>query len=318
MKDYKIIKFTETEGNVTREFVLNEASGEYTCAGRGNKGKLDLIGDPNIKITKVQRPAGRLRALGSSDFESGDIISDGVRGTPIRKIYFKRNKVHFQIDTFENNLYGVKEIPMAEAVKYVAPVVVPVVKKATKPVSEASKPSKLRVGRVGQNVFQAIEDRIWEYFHDELEIAGEEGLNGSPIRLEKTKKVRRENLHNFLIKFFEEWNNEKNTVWADSVVEVDPNDKIQTPIGKKRSLGDIFMICKYYYPQVTLKEVIIELYRELPNYFDETKPGFRSCVCSQINKRVWWYNLATNENNVGQKTTNDEFGKPYRFYLDNI
>ncbi len=73
--------------------------------------------------------------------------------------------------------------------------------------------------------------------------------NPRPIRLERTLKRRRETLQEFLVLFFQEWNDEKNTIYVD-------DSSIQTETGKRRSLGDIYMICKYYYPDCTLNQVL--------------------------------------------------------------
>ncbi len=312
MKDYKIIKFEERAGQVVREFALDERSGEYTCAGRENKGKLDLIGDGNIHITEVERPQGNPRQLGPERFKLNDNLNHNGLSKPIYRISFVKNKVnlHIAVEEIRGGHPGVADtlIPMAQAVKYVAPVVVPVVAK------KAKIKAPIAPVRQANNAFQVIEDRIWESLLAELEMDADDELVSSPIRLEKTKKVRREGLHEFLIAFFTTWNNEKNTVWADSVVEVDEDYKIQTPAKKKRSLGDIYMICKYYYPNITLTDVLRELYVALPAHYAS---GFRSCVCGQINKRVWWYSTGE-PNNVNQRTTNDEFGKPYRFYIENL
>lgn len=134
----------------------------------------------------------------------------------------------------------------------------------------------------------------------------------TPIRIRGLLRKRTETLQEFLIKFFTKWNIERATIWVDE-------DTIQTEADKKRSLGDIFKICLYYYPNCTLEEVIQELYVNLPEYFDRTheNTGFRTCVCQQIHKRVWWY-AEGDDNNVNHKTTNDEFGKPYRWYLENL
>lgn len=125
-----------------------------------------------------------------------------------------------------------------------------------------------------------------------------------PIRLEKTKRARKESPHEFLISFFTSWNCEKNTLYAD-------DNTIQTGAAKRRSLGDIFMICKYYYPEITLAEVIYELYIALKEHFGN---GYRTSYCHMLNKRVWYFD-ADRKNLFYDKTKYDEYGKPYRYYL---
>lgn len=128
-----------------------------------------------------------------------------------------------------------------------------------------------------------------------------------PIRLEKTLRNRRESLLEFLIVFFKDWNNEKRTIYADDL-------SLQTDIGKRRSLGDIYMICKYYYPRVTLKEVIKMLYVTLPDTFEE-EGGFRTCKCNAISKRVWHY-VEGEDTEVHNIRANDEYGNTYNWYKE--
>jgi hypothetical protein len=142
-------------------------------------------------------------------------------------------------------------------------------------------------------------------FH-QLRKSIEKTYAGNEIRLEKTLRKRKESLQEFLIKFFEEWNEEKDTIYVTT-------QEVQTMAGKRRSLGDIYMICKYYYPNVTLEEVIRLLYITLPAHFR----GFRSCKCSQIHKRVWYYEdgLANNNANIGAA---DEYNHTMQYYIDKL
>jgi hypothetical protein len=130
--------------------------------------------------------------------------------------------------------------------------------------------------------------------------------NPREVRVLGVLRNRRENLKEFLVKFFTEFNPEKETIFTD-------NRSIQTNAGKRRSLGDIYMICKYYYPNLTIKELIQLLYIDL---FEEID-GFRSSYCNTIHKRVWYYSEGS-ENGTFDKTTNDEYNKPHRFYIDNL
>lgn len=49
---------------------------------------------------------------------------------------------------------------------------------------------------------------------------------------------------------------------------------------KRRSIGDIFLTLRYYFPTITLQEV----HRQLNNSDGE---GFGGQICPDINKRVW-------------------------------
>lgn len=131
--------------------------------------------------------------------------------------------------------------------------------------------------------------------------------NTRPFRLERLLKRRTETLQEFLERFFEQWNKDRDTIFVD-------DESVQTEMDKRRSLGDIYMISKYYYPNCTLNEVLNLLYNVLPESMPE---GFRTSYCFTINKRVWYFD---DEEETGQfdKTQSDEFGKQYNFYLNNI
>lgn len=129
--------------------------------------------------------------------------------------------------------------------------------------------------------------------------------NPRAIRVQGLLKRRKETLERFLIKFFTEWNLEKNTIYVD-------DSSIQTEAGRRRSLGDIYMICKYYYPDCTIEQIVGLLYNTLPTKITD---GFRTSYCHRILKRVWYYDNTRN-NIVADKTRNDEYGNPHRFYIN--
>lgn len=120
-------------------------------------------------------------------------------------------------------------------------------------------------------------------------------------------RTRRESIEDFLTKFFKNWNENRNTIYTD-------DNSVQTEMGKRRSLGDIFAICRYYYPTCTLKEVAKALYVTLNETITD---GYRSSYCNTINKRVFYYDN-TKENGVFDKTTNDETGHPHRWWIEQL
>lgn len=123
----------------------------------------------------------------------------------------------------------------------------------------------------------------------------------------RISRVRRESIAEFLVKFFKNWNSTRNTIYVD-------DSTVQTEMNKRRSLGDIFAICRYYYPTCTLKEVAKALYVTLPETITD---GFRSSYCSMINKRVFYYDNEEG-NGVFDKTTNDETGHPHRWWIEQL
>lgn len=122
--------------------------------------------------------------------------------------------------------------------------------------------------------------------------------NPSSIRLPGLLRNRKSQiLPDFLRTFFLKWNDEKDTIFVE-------NRDIQTAAGKRRSVGDIFMICRYYYPTCTLSEV----YDKLLNLLPITMPsGFRTSYCSTINKRVWYFD-STKESAQLDLHKADEYG----------
>jgi hypothetical protein len=118
-----------------------------------------------------------------------------------------------------------------------------------------------------------------------------------PLRLKGVLKKRKETLKDFLIKFFTEWNNKKDTIYVG-------NRHVQTSPGKRRSLGDIFVICRYYYPKCTLEEVKSIVYNEL---FEEI-PRFRSSWCTRVNKRVFYQGEEGQTTHIYDTSKHDEFG----------
>lgn len=122
------------------------------------------------------------------------------------------------------------------------------------------------------------------------------------IRFESLMKTGRKDktVNEFLIRFFKEFNNEKQTIHAD-------DKSLNTGTNRRRSIGDIFMLTKYYYPNVTLEEVYKFL---MYTGIEELSPGFRTSPCSQIRKRVWYYSPAQGDL-IHVPSNNDEYGLSY-------
>lgn len=178
-------------------------------------------------------------------------------------------------------------IHLLNARKYVAPAPIP----AT-PITE-----RRPVGRPRKETptfFTEIEARVL-------------AANPDEIRLEATllKSVRKLTLEQFLVKFFKEYNNERNTIFVESRAT-------QTEMGKRRSLGDIYKICKYYFPEITLKELMQLLYVDLMSM-----EGFRSSKCSQIRKRVWYYSNGSSNGLLNTGDT-DEYSNSVNTILTNL
>ena len=246
----------------------------------------DFLCDGSFVINSVIKQVNPNRPQYNIVFTVGDrVVGTQVQPITITHIVIRQSEVLL--------LEQMNSVRLVNATKYVVPT----------RVAPITHPRPTTVTGQGTNVNQTVTTNT---SFDEIEQTIIE-RNPRPIRLEKTLKRRRETLQEFLIKFFKEWNNEKKTIYVD-------DDSIQTNTGKRRSLGDIYMICKYYYPNCTLTEVLNLLYNVIPTIITR---GFRTSYCSTIHKRVWYYST-TRDNIQTDKTNNDEFGKPFKFYVDNL
>lgn len=117
-----------------------------------------------------------------------------------------------------------------------------------------------------------------------------------PLRLRGILKKRTETLEGFLQRFFTDWNSSRPTIYVG-------NGHTQTEPDKRRSLGDIFQICRYYYPNCTVEEVSKILYSLV-----DTVPNFRSSYCNQINKRVFYKGTESQDAEFYDEEEADEFG----------
>lgn len=95
-------------------------------------------------------------------------------------------------------------------------------------------------------------------------------------------------LNGFLRSFFTKYNIEYNTVNLDN--------SLQCHVNRRRSLGDIYLITKYYFPNITLKELIKELLWIQKNF------GINSQYCSDVRKHVFYSNSKSDYNSPMSRT----------------
>ena len=145
------------------------------------------------------------------------------------------------------------------------------------------------------------------------------------IRIQGLLKNRKETLKEFILKFFRDWNEEKETIYIDPEKnpdyledfedwvdegEIEENKPIleeykqQCEPGCRRSFGDIYRLCKYYYPRCTVKQITTILWDDC---FEEL-PNFRSSICNMIDKRVFYIGRDNESTSVFNSDTEDEFG----------
>lgn len=116
------------------------------------------------------------------------------------------------------------------------------------------------------------------------------------LRMQGLLRKRKETLEEFLIDFFNVHNNKRDTLFVET-------KEVQTKPGKRRSIGDIYAICKYYYPNCTIREVTNIIYNILPTEV----PRFRSSMCSQIKKRVFYQGTEDQQSAMYNTSNPDEF-----------
>jgi hypothetical protein len=189
---------------------------------------------------------------------------------------------------------GGAEIALHNAAIYTAPVVTPIV---AQPIATAANNASTT------NLNQTQKDAFFNTIQNTIIAA-----NPRAVRLPGLLRNRQgQTLQAFLQEFFTNWNQEKDTIFAD-------NREVQTQAGKRRSVGDIFMICKYYYPSCTLKQVYKALLIDLPASMPS---GFRTSKCTTINKRVWYYDSGAESGQLSLETT-DEYGNKIALLKTNL
>ncbi len=91
-------------------------------------------------------------------------------------------------------------------------------------------------------------------------------------------------LNIFIKNFFIDYNYSYNTV--------NKKNKVICATGRRRSLGDIYLICKYYYPNCTIIEVFKELIALL------NLGNINTQKCSDIRKYVFYSNRASSHRSL--------------------
>lgn len=288
MKRYTIMSMGQTVGGVNHIYEAqrtngNQLNGNYTCeidGRRHTKIITDFLGMPNTFINSIRALNGN--GFGARGYGEVFTVGETTEQGRIREIRINNQRAEALIGNAIVNF-----TPIETLTKVIArtPVAANNLIKKNDFVTSSRSNTK--------NPFEEIEEKI---------------LQNRDIRFEKLlKKNIPSNLTDFLIKFFTTYNVEKNTIYVD-------DKEVQTQLGKRRSLGDIFKLCKYYFPNCTLREVLVLLYNTLPT---KITSGFRTSYCNTIKKRVWYYN-DTQRNGVYGEATLDEFGNNIKWYTSKL
>jgi hypothetical protein len=119
---------------------------------------------------------------------------------------------------------------------------------------------------------ETIKEKIQQYGKELISVKG-------LLKLDDKKDKKYEyDLSEFIYTLLVDFNNKYNTIYLDRHMA----GSIQCVHSKRRSLGDIFRICKYYHPECTIEEVLQILIKLC---IDKRISGSR---CGQIHKYVFY------------------------------
>jgi hypothetical protein len=284
MSNYRITQFSNTNGTVKWNMTANENIFQHSV-NQSTRHFISFLCQNTYRVSKVKR------LVDNVEFELGRLIKRSPTGVAI-----VLTQIELNTDNGKILLNGSIALENAISAAGVA------VQQTTTPTPA---PIPTLPAQTNDEWFLALQNRIIANYP-------------RAIRLEKTLRNRKtQTLKDFIKIFFEEWNgnNDNNSEQGDfkNTIYVD-NHSIQTGWGKRRSIGDLFMICRYYFPNCTLKQVyqilLIDLYNEFEN-------GFRTSKCNTIGKRVWYYD---NEDDKGQLDLNtpDEYNNTISIYLQKL
>lgn len=119
------------------------------------------------------------------------------------------------------------------------------------------------------------------------------------------KDIKNDSLEKFIKNFIGKYNNdnELETIFVDS-------EESQCESGLRRSGGDIFRLCKYYYPKCTLEQVLMILDNLIITNAvigeEADNEYLKSNICREIRKRVFISHECSVTNHAKER---DEFNR---------
>lgn len=282
MKKFTILQFTAHNGSGLR-YTKNNTTGLYDSVNTPtvtHKGILDFItGGYNITEVSIPRTNGQLPLI----FRVSETIRHNNVNNRIFGFKIITNKLYVTLAT---NVVGNDPVLITE-----------ITKMPTAPPAPAPQ--------------QAPTNNQTTIDYKKIEKVSETNLSNRKIRLSATLRKRKETPLEFVKLFFTDWNikdseKAKNTLYVD-------DESVQEVTGKRRSLGDIYQILKYYYPDITVKDVISIMYRDI----FKAIPNLRTSYCQQTNKRMFYY-VSTSNHLISDKTMKDENGYVWNDYINSL
>lgn len=306
MKHYRILSFVKIQNGIHR-YDINNESGSYNCPTlHDTKVESDFCCEPNSYINSILCKSNDGNQYLHKAISIGmnipifNPVTEFLEEKKVVKIILKNSRGYIAFNNELENLIPINDIPnilrnsdnnMATA------------KAKNKTKVNAATISLSRSKAAAKPQSKEVEVVLETLSKDhKLYSLEQKLLKTENLRLAKFfKKNLPDNLKAFLKEFFKNYNNEHPTIYVTSKSE-------QTSVGRRRSLGDIFKICKYYYPDCNLQDVVTLLFTTLPK---EVTNGFRCSYCHTIKKRVWYYDEGSKNYFEDNK---DEYGNSVEYY----
>ncbi len=280
MKHYRINRITE---NFETVYNLDSRTGVYKDKEGHLLHPMNLICNSDFQISSITDNQRKLT------FEINDIVTNSEKEIlTVRYIYYQTTKegsYEVIIETTSNEGHKMNRIEE----------LTPYNKEEVMKVEKDKKKIKEKI--VGKDPIEVLEAKIIANFKGRTLKFGESNEGKKFIRKKEEAK------DDFIRKFFER-NKEFNTIHVD-------NNTLQTKRDCRRSLGDIFMILKYYYPKCTLESILPYFYGNA----EQQIKGLYSQYCFATNKRVFRYNVKPMELHPESA---DEYGNLPNYYKNLI
>lgn len=275
MASFKILVIAISNINYT----LDERTGFYTNTHGDQKGIYDFLTSSPVLLKTVKDTERDLT------FEIGSVVTT-ISGNAVRNVvsglFVVQNRLHLQLNG------GTTLVPANQYKYYVEPVTVIPSTTTTSNNQELENTTRL----------QEIEDRILRSDH------------ASKLKLDRYVLPNNMTFRAFVVNFLRNSNIAHSTVYVSGTRE----GLMQTPTGRRRSIGDIFKICKFYYPNCKLVDLAKILYLEkFENNSDLSFIG--TLKCQTIHKRVWWNN---GQHRISHDTDVDEYDMTFANWISEI
>ena len=262
----------------TVNYTVDERTGFYTSENGDQKGIYDFLTMSNVSIKKVKDTDRDLIFEVNSQVTTvnGNVVRRVVTGLTIIQ-----NRLHLILDG------SISALPASQYKQYVAPVTVI-------PSNTANTSGTLE----NTPRLQEIEDQILASDHK------------SKLKLDRYNMPEGMSFRQFVINLIRNSNIGHTTVYVGGTRD----GQMQTPSGRRRSIGDLFKLCRFYFPDCKLVELASILYTDkFNNVADISFIG--TLRCATIHKRVWWNN---GQHRISHEINLDEYDMTFNDWLTQV